>query len=130
MGFGYSKNEIMELLDGHLKDVNSSMEQQIAKLKKGSGTPEVSLATLLTSSMLSMLEAVSAVIDVNNKKLQKDMAKGSAKSTAKAKPAAKAKARVKAKPAAKAAAKPAAKAKAKPAAKAKAKPAAKAKAKK
>jgi hypothetical protein len=113
MDFGYSKNEIMKLLDSHLQDVNANMEEQIGKLRKGSNNPEVSLATLLTSSMLSMLEAVSAVIDVNNKKIQKDI-QGLVKGKAAAQPKAKAKAPAKgaAKPKAKAAAKSAPKAKA------------------
>ena len=73
MELGYTKNEIMALLDGHLQDVSSGMEGQISKMRQNSEDPEISLATLLTSSMLSMLDAVSAVIDINNKKILEDL---------------------------------------------------------
>jgi hypothetical protein len=107
MKLGYSKNEIMGLLDGHLQDVNNVLEEQVEKMRKGAKNPEVSLATLITSSMLSVLEAVSAVIDVNNQKINADLEKaGLVKKTA-----AKAVAKPKAKAVAKAVAKPKAKAK-------------------
>jgi len=73
MELGFNRKEIMALLDGNLQDLTANFEEQITKMRKEGQEPEISLATLLTSSMLSMLEAVSAVIEVNNQKIMEDL---------------------------------------------------------
>lgn len=81
MTLGYNRNEIMKILDQYLDDVNKGFENQIGRMKKEEVDPELGLATLLTSSMLSMLDAVAGTIEMNNKKLLEDLqAKGLLKS--------------------------------------------------
>jgi len=81
MTLGYNRNEIMKILDQYLDDVNKGFENQIGRMKKEEVDPELGLATLLTSSMLSMLDAVAGTIEMNNKKLLEDLqAKGLIKS--------------------------------------------------
>lgn len=74
MKLGFEKNEIMSMLDNHLQDVSKDFEDQITKMRKDGADPELSLATLLASSMLSMLDAVSSIIEMNNKKITEDLA--------------------------------------------------------
>lgn len=75
MELGYTKREILSMLDQHLNTLASDLENQVNKIKQESEDHEVSIATLISSSMLSILEAVSAVIEVNNKKLHDDLIK-------------------------------------------------------
>ena len=75
MELGYTKNEILSMLDQHLSNLASDLESQVAKIKHESGDAEVSIATLISSSMMSILEAVSAVIEVNNRKVHDDLIK-------------------------------------------------------
>lgn len=73
MDFGYTKIQILSMLDQHLSTLAVDLEAQVNKIKENGENSEISLATLISTSMLSILESVSAVIEVNNKKLLQDL---------------------------------------------------------
>ncbi|MFN8579175.1 MAG: hypothetical protein U0354_20285 [Candidatus Sericytochromatia bacterium] len=74
MQLGYNKTQILEMLDSHLVNLTQDLENQIVRARENKeNSPELGLATLISSSMLSLLDAVSAVIEVNNKKLLEDL---------------------------------------------------------
>lgn len=73
MQLGFTKTEILSMLDEHLTNLTEDMEKQVVKIKENQENSEIGLATIITSSMLSLLEAVSAVIEVNNKKVSEDL---------------------------------------------------------
>jgi len=70
---GYTKDQILGMLDEHLVNLTEDLEKQINKIKETKENSELGLATLISSSMLSLLDAVSAVIEVNNNKLLHDL---------------------------------------------------------
>lgn len=73
MQIGFTKTEILGMLDQHLVNLTEELEEQVNKVKDSKENTEIGLATLITSSMLSLLEAVSAVIELNNQKVYKDL---------------------------------------------------------
>ncbi len=73
MDFGYTKTQILSMLDQHLSNLSVDLELQVNKIKENGENSEISVATLISTSMLSILESVSAVIEVNNKKLLQDL---------------------------------------------------------
>lgn len=73
MEIGYSKTEILGMLDNHLVNFTDDLESQVDKIKDNKENSEIGLATLISSSMLALLEAVSAVIEVNNQKIYQDL---------------------------------------------------------
>jgi|LakWasMet13_LOW5_FD_contig_31_2207220_length_643_multi_3_in_0_out_0_2 hemerythrin-like domain-containing protein len=73
MQLGYTKDQILGMLDEHLVNLTEDLEKQINKIKETKENSELGLATLISSSMLSLLDAVSAVIEVNNNKLLHDL---------------------------------------------------------
>lgn len=73
MQIGFTKTEILGMLDQHLVNLTEELEEQVNKVKDSKENTEIGLATLITSSMLSLLEAVSAVIELNNQKVYEDL---------------------------------------------------------
>lgn len=73
MQIGFTKTDILGMLDQHLVNLTEELEEQVNKVKDSKENTEIGLATLITSSMLSLLEAVSAVIELNNKKVYEDL---------------------------------------------------------
>jgi hypothetical protein len=75
MQLGYTKREIISLLNDNLNDLNKVLENQINRMRQESVEPEMGLASLLTSALLSMLDGVSTVIELNNQKVVDDLIK-------------------------------------------------------
>lgn len=73
MKLGYSKQEILGMLDDHLVNLTDDLEKQITRIKENKENAELGLATIISSSMLSLLDAVSAIIEVNNNKVYQDL---------------------------------------------------------
>lgn len=73
MKLGYSKQEILGMLDEHLVNLTDDLEKQITRIKENKENAELGLATIISSSMLSLLDAVSAIIEVNNNKVYQDL---------------------------------------------------------
>ncbi len=73
MQLGFTKSEILTMLDSHLTNFSDDLEKQVVKAKETNQTNEIGLATIVTSSMLSLLESVSAIIEVNNQKIYEDL---------------------------------------------------------
>ncbi len=75
MQLGYTKREILSLLNDNLNDLNIVLENQINRMKQEAVEPEMGLASLLTSALLSMLDGVSTIIEMNNQKVIDDLQK-------------------------------------------------------
>lgn len=73
MKLGYNKQEILGMLDEHLVNLTDDLEKQITRIKDNKENAELGLAMIISSSMLSLLDAVSAIIEVNNNKVYEDL---------------------------------------------------------